>query len=549
MQTKNLKILFILSLIIIGFLSCSHSNVGDKLRRAEKMMDGNPNADSARLILENINPLSLSSNRDKAMYALLMSQAKEKTDEIVTDDSLINIAVKYFSRHEELYYSMLSQYYLGRVKFNAEDYALSIVAMFKALDYAKATDNNFWAGMICGTLTDIYTNTYNSVEENSYAQKAYLYLKESGKQPYINYALLDVAKGLGNTGRHDEAISTGKECVDSAMKYNDQYLASEAKRTIAMSYLLREQYDKALPIYDSLCASSMSTAMDSAYLCYSHIGNNNISQAKDILNNLPELRDSMNCLLQYEIYSKLHDDKKALLALKNEYDALNRMFKTCLEMNVTNSAVDYLKQSREVAETERNFSQNLSWGIFIICVLVLVIIAKFVITYRNEQQLKIENNLQLAEQLQRMLSSREAEYSEARNSIKILLSSKYEVFDELCRLAGEDSCPENTRKRISATVTSLIKQMTGDNKMISDLENFVNSHCSNLMADFRADIPKMMENNYRLFLFSVLGFSDRSIAMFLQKQKVSQIYNIRRHLKDKIKKLEESKRKKYLDFL
>lgn len=254
MQTKNLKILFILSLIIIGFLSCSRSDVREKLHRAEKMMDGNPNADSARLILENINPLSLSSNRDKAMYALLMSQAK------------------------------------------------------------------------------------------------------------------------------------------------------------------------------------------------------------DILNNLPELRDSMNCLLQYEIYSKLHDDKKALLALKNEYDALNRMFKTCLEMNVTNSAVDYLKQSREMAETERNFSQNLSWGIFIICVLILVIIAKFVITYRNEQQLKIENNLQLAEQLQRMLSSREAEYFEARNSIKILLSSKYEVFDELCRLAGEDSCPENTRKRISATVTSLINR-------------------------------------------------------------------------------------------
>lgn len=345
MQTKNLKILFILSLIIIGFLSCSRSDVREKLHRAEKMMDGNPNADSARLILENINPLSLSSNRDKAMYALLMSQAK------------------------------------------------------------------------------------------------------------------------------------------------------------------------------------------------------------DILNNLPELRDSMNCLLQYEIYSKLHDDKKALLALKNEYDALNRMFKTCLEMNVTNSAVDYLKQSREMAETERNFSQNLSWGIFIICVLVLVIIAKFVITYRNEQQLKIENNLQLAEQLQRMLSSREAEYFEARNSIKILLSSKYEVFDELCRLAGEDSCPENTRKRISATVTSLIKQMTGDNKMISDLENFVNSHCSNLMADFRADIPKMMENNYRLFLFSVLGFSDSSIAMFLQKEKVSQIYNIRRHLKDKIKNLDEPKRSRYLDFL
>lgn len=152
MQTKNLKILFILSLIIIAFLSCSHSDVGDKLRRAEKMMDGNPDADSALLILEEINPRSLSSGRDKAMYALLMSQAKEKTDDIVTDDSLINIAVKYFSRHEEPYYCMLSQYYLGRVKFNAEDYALSIVAMFKALDYAKATDNNFWAGMICGPL-------------------------------------------------------------------------------------------------------------------------------------------------------------------------------------------------------------------------------------------------------------------------------------------------------------------------------------------------------------------------------------------------------------
>lgn len=542
-------LLFVLSVLTIGLSSCSHSDVRDKLCRAEKMMDGNPDADSALLILEEINPRSLSSGRDKAMYALLMSQAKEKTDEIVTDDSLINIAVKYFSRHEEPYYCMLSQYYLGRVKFNAEDYALSIVAMFKALDYATATDNNFWAGMICSTLADIYTNTYNHVEENDYAQKAYLYLKESGKQPYINYALLDVAKGLGNIGKHDEAIGVSKECVDSAMKYNDLYLASEAKRTIAMSYLLKEQYDKALPIYDSLCVSSMSTPMDSAYLCYSYIGNSNISQAKEILNSLPELKDSMNCFLQYEIYSKLHDDKKALLALKNEYDALNRLFKTCIEMNVTNSAVDYLRQSKEVAEAERNFSRNLSWGIFIICVLTITIIVGIAIYCYNKQQLKIENNVQLAEQLQKMLSSRETEYFEARNSITILLSSKYKVFDELCRLVGESSNPENTRKRISVTVTSLIKQMTDDKKMISDLENFINCHCSNLMADFRADIPKMVENNYRLFLFSVLGFSDSSIAMFLQKEKVSQIYNNRRHLKDKIKNLEEPKRSRYLDFL
>ena len=85
--------------------------------------------------------------------------------------------------------------------------------------------------------------------------------------------------------------------------------------------------------------------------------------------------------------------------------------------------------------------------------------------------------------------------------------------------------------------------------MLQDLENLLNEHRSDIMKQFRQDLPGMNEGYYRLFLFSALGFSDSAISLFLNKQKTSMVWNLRRHLKDKIKQLDNDKKDKYIAIL
>lgn len=541
--------IIIFSILAIGLFSCTETKERTQLQRIEKMMDGNPDADSAMMLLQGISPKCLSSEADRAYYALLFSQAKDKTDETVTDDSLISIAVKYYSRGNDTYYNMLSQYYLGRIKFNAEDYPQSIVAMFKALDCATELDNKFWMGMICRALADVYNETYNSAEELIYAEKEYQYFTESGRQPYVNYALLDMARALGNKGDYDKAVSVSMQCVDSAMKYKDKFLYVDAKRSIGLAYFAQERYSNVLPIYKEICESDFGEPDDSMYLSLSYIEYGDIPHAVEVLNSLLPQNNSLNYYSKYRIYLQMDSLRPALKAIEEEYNQVNNIFRKRIGMNITSSVVDYFKLSKEVAEVKSEKAHVLLWLILVCTFSILLIVVFFVYSYRKKQLAKIEQNVIVAEQLRETLVIREEQYTEICNSVKDLLSSKYEIFDEMCRLVYESNNSTAARKRISDSVTSLIKQMQNDSNMIKEMEKFVDTHCLKLMSDLRTALPDMPIVYYKLFLFSVLGFSDIAITIFLEKDKVSQIYNIRRHLKDKIKGLGEKKSCRFMDYL
>lgn len=544
--------IIIFSILAIGLFSCTGTKDRTQLQRIEKMMDGNPDADSAMMLLQGINPNCLSSEADRAYYALLLSQAKEKQYETVTDDSLISIAVKYYSRGNYTYYNMLSQYYLGRIKFNAGDYPQSIVAMFKALECATELDNKFWMGMTCQSLSDIYNETYNAAEELVYAEKEYQYFKANGRQPYVNYALLDMARAKHNFGIYESSISYSKQCLDSAKKYKDNYLFVSAQRIIGKSNIGKDNYGKTLSSYLTVCSSDYANTSDSAYLGLSYIGCGNISKALDILKNMPDDEPLLKNMLKYKIYSKTDSIKQSFAALESVDSLTNADFKKRIGTNITSSAIDFYKLSKKVAEAQNETSRI--WLQFMIVVVVLVslllaIVVFWAYTYRKKQQEAIEQKIEIAHQLKEALTTKEAEYNRARDSMKMMMSTNCKKLDEMCQRVFENGDSDVARKHISDSVTSIIKQVKSDPNVIKMFEEFVDLNRSGLISDFKTDLPGLPDTYNKLFLFSVLGFSDNTIVLFMGKNTVTQIYNYRRHLKDKIKQLDESRHSKYLVFL
>ena len=103
--------------------------------------------------------------------------------------------------------------------------------------------------------------------------------------------------------------------------------------------------------------------------------------------------------------------------------------------------------------------------------------------------------------------------------------------------------------RVSKAVSKLIDELSEDKKKIEELEKSVNLVCNDIMASFRTDFPNLKEADYNLFLYSILGFSPSAITLFLKEEKLTKVYERKRRLKDKIKKLDSPNREKYMDFL
>ena len=117
----NLKYALFLLPMLWGMIACSDPKpVTDTLHRAEALMNEHP--DSAWMMLNTLSPDEMGQNRNRALYALLYTQAQEKNCIYETDDSLINIAVEYYRNTDDIRHRFLSCFYKGKVSVNARDY-------------------------------------------------------------------------------------------------------------------------------------------------------------------------------------------------------------------------------------------------------------------------------------------------------------------------------------------------------------------------------------------------------------------------------------------
>lgn len=538
-------LLAVMSCLVVGCNRPSPERI--KMDRADALMETRP--DSSLVIMQSIDSKSLHGDEDKALYALLLTRVQDKNYITVTDDSLISIAVKYFDSHDDLYRRMLSHYYYGTVKMNAGEFSEGVTAMHESLEMATELDDKFWMGMSCRSISDIYLETYSREEELAYAKNEYRYFKESGRQPYIDYAMLDLARAYSNSRLTAESLELCRQIVDSAKLHDDTSLLSESLRTIGKCHLREGMMSEYLKAYQEVCCTGLADSNDSAYLCLGYIDCGNLGKANAILDSLYLDDELMDSYIRYHLYKKQNNAEKALVNLEIVDSVTNATMSDKVSQNITASVVDHFDESRLQAEKERDTSRIILYAVIIITVLIISVVAILWVTYYRNQQNKIENNVVLAEHLREMLTSKEQDYTNARESISQLLTSRFQTLDDLCKLVYESNDTKTARKRISDNVTSLIEQMKNNPSIIDELEVLVNRYHDNLMVRFRKDLPYLNDNYYRLFLFSVLGFSDIAISIFLSKEKTSMIWNSRRHLKDKIKKLPNDRSEIYIQYL
>lgn len=145
----------LLPALLFLLASCTFHRAGHPLLSlADSLLDSCP--DSALHLLESLPPDALHDEADRARYALLMTQARDKNYLPHTDDSLIRIAVDYYDRQQETEMQARSYYVWGGVCRDKGEQGRAVECYLTAAFYAKQINNNRLLGRIYSNAGYLY---------------------------------------------------------------------------------------------------------------------------------------------------------------------------------------------------------------------------------------------------------------------------------------------------------------------------------------------------------------------------------------------------------
>ena len=175
-------------MLAVPGLCRDYDNIEDILHSAGAYIGERP--DSALALLDMIPREKLRGRKPEAEFALLYSMALDKNCIYETDDSLINIAVKWYRRHGSADDCLKAYYYQGRIYQNAGDNERAIESFFMAERYIEKSVDNIQKGLLFNAKAAIYESLFQFRESIGNARTAaeyYLAAKDTSR--YINTML------------------------------------------------------------------------------------------------------------------------------------------------------------------------------------------------------------------------------------------------------------------------------------------------------------------------------------------------------------------------
>lgn len=537
----------VLACVLSIAVSCRRGGYDSRLLAAEQLM--NEHYDSVLLMLDTLSVDDFSRRADKALFGMLYVMCLDKNHLDPKNDSLISQAVDYFAAEGDAYRLAMASYYLGRTYYHQADYSKAITNFFKAKTTAENNGYEFWAGMGCRGLTEIYNKTYNCSEELIYAQEEYNHLKKSGVQPYLNYALVDISSALGNNRDTKGSRYICLQLVDSAKKYYDPYLNYIALKNNVQNYIDEGDYYEAMRLLYQVMETGYSLPEDTLKMCQAMVELGNLDDSKSLMEITSDIDIPMKDFLRYKIAKYSHDYLSALTELEILRDKDNQLVKNMVSHNLTTSIAGYFEERNTIDEIELRTSRLKNCLILLIAFFLISVIVGVSIYIYRWQKRKIAESVLFADQLRDELKRAEQEHCLSTGVLKSLGEVKYDMLEQLCAIAYYSNDSAYTRKKITENVNRLLSEFSITGERMTEVEMQIDATHGHIMSDLRKDLPELKEADYRLFLFTILELSPASISLLLKEKKVDAVYNRKRRLKNKIKALDAAKRDRYLPYL
>lgn len=355
-----------------------------ELDRAEAVMEEYP--DSTLALLDSLDRSRLVTREARARHSLLYSQALDKNYIDLSTDSIINPAVKYYSRHGSHDYRLMTQYYLGRIYQNAGDNESAMRCFVQAERYVPECSDAGMAARLYTAMTAIYYSVYQFEKAlTASVNAADYYLSDSDTNQYADKMITaaNISLLLKDTVKIHEYLSKVRLVFRSISDeekgyYFGEYLASLPKDSVRLTSTVLDEY--------------LSTVTDPAYQDHINIAIAwyRIGQPDSALSVLTQSESDFQTELRYwlllaYIWENKNDYNKAYQYLK-EY--------TNLEVKKRQAAVnDDTKYIQEQLKSERrHYRLTISLVASTLATVIITLLAYLLILRSRNAKLRAENS-------------------------------------------------------------------------------------------------------------------------------------------------------------
>lgn len=542
-------------IIFFLFLACSYDKVYTDLKRAESVMDAHP--DSANIILEGIDVASLRDDENRALYALLLTRARDKMKMYDMSDSLIDVAVEFYGEEDNLN-SCMANFYKGAINFYSGNYRNAITYSTKALYIAQKLNNDYWQAKSHELIADIFQVTYGEEEALSNRRKAAEFYKKSAKPDNELFAYIQICDYI-SSNKGDYAYSIN--LLDS-VRYLTVGMDSDIIASYLDSYIFPlsrlGRYEEALDYYyhsqNYKTRAYYLTDLEEIAEIYFHLGNEDsmkhyLERVREnpyvdyldnsmyhfVLGNVARKKGDVDSALKEENRMLVIDQRKTSNALKQEIALLQRD--------------EYSEKARYERERKSEIVIYGSIGIVLLATICLLVI----ITYRQKLKIKetqlgekVAESTLLMEEIEETKSRLSSEQDERRQMESELFREKGKMEETVRRLFREQFTvidgiqseyyskrdAPGMRAKIADDLDRAISNISsGDN--LTELESIIDSYNDGVVAKLREQVSPLDERSVKLLILSAAGFSMRSISL-ITGISIGNINNIWYRLKKRV---------------
>lgn len=556
-HTMNVSLRIVsIFLLMVMLPSCNRdSDMKRMLFSAESLMNEHP--DSALTLLESIERKSLSKEKDKACYALLLTQARNKCYICETDDSLINVAVRYYKKHPSKGFFLKSCFYKAEILFNKQEYNLAVIMAMKAYELAKETDDFYWIAKSDELLSNIFSKTYNNQEALKYSAEAALYYKKAGKMRNHRYALCDLAVTYANI----DSLHASLTLLDSiksmaSIPPMDSALVAYCIGTYIPVCLYNKDFHGAKSYIKELSSFKNYyelNANDYTYMAEVAIAlgeqdflTNIINSAQSLAKTLPE-KATVNSMMANYFISK-NQFKEAQICTDSALVYQNKVVSETLKQSVVTAQRDFYNAQSESIKKQ---SESMKRVIIIGAIAVVCISALCAYFYRLKIRIKngeiekrmneilvlserIQNKNDDINQLTSQLTTQQDKSELLRNLVENLFKDKWKTINLLCDEFFEKGNSEKAKATIINEVEKEIKRICNP-KNLKAIEIAVNDCMDGIVSKLRVQCPFLKPEDILFITLLYAGFAPRAVCIFTGI-KLKYFYNKRSRLSERIMK-------------
>ena len=413
---RLLRLLLACAALLILLLSgCGRSATRRTLLHAESIMEEHP--DSAYALLSALRVDSAAPEEDRALFALLMTQAMDKTGRMTRDSlsrpySMITFAERYFSNHFDKERLMKSLFYKGvNISMRQERFTESLLPLYESLEYANEMDDPFWLGKIYQAMGDVFGTAKAYRDQCEMYRKSLQYFRQSKREEFIKYSEYELSNAYFNSENYKSAIELAQNLKKSMREDKDSILRTACGIVLAKSYMQLGKPDLSVQEIKELDTLGYHQADMDVFHIVSLVNLGENLKARELYDRcLPEMDEDDRMIAQFALSENDIAARMSILMDLYKSEVAEKESITSLDLNSVQA------EAMRVSADKHNHHRNkiIHTSLFIIIVLALII--SIISFYYHKRGKKLRAKKREIENLSHQYTEARRDYEEVQKS-------------------------------------------------------------------------------------------------------------------------------------